>query len=326
MTQSLAAVLAAHDALPRAFLAAARSTHHYDKLTHAQAAVLAVLQGVAELFPISSIGHTVIVPKLLGWNIDQSAASFLAFVVALHLGTAIALLIYFRKDWVEIITPMAISISRGKLGNSPQERIGWLVAVGTIPAAILGVLLEKSVRNALGDARVAAAFLIVNGAILYFGERLRVRAVVALADARGGTMPVSAATVPRPIEALGWTEAIVIGALQALAFIPGISRSGVTMVAGLATGFTHEAAARFAFLLATPVILGAAVLEIPNLLGPEGRPLLDDAVVGCILAAISAYASVRFLMRYFTSGKLGPFAVYCGAAGLLSLIVVVARG
>ncbi|MGH2387601.1 MAG: undecaprenyl-diphosphate phosphatase [Chloroflexota bacterium] len=326
MTQLLAGALAVHDALPRAFLTSARAAHHYDKLTHVQAAALAILQGVAELFPISSIGHTVIVPKLLGWNINQSAASFLAFVVALHLGTAIALLVYFRQDWVEIITPMVRGISRGKLGNSPQERIGWLVAVGTIPAAILGVLLESPVRAALGDARVAAAFLIVNGAILYFGERLRVRAVVALAGARGDTASISHASVPRPIEALGWTEAILIGALQALAFIPGISRSGVTMVAGLAAGFTHEAAARFAFLLATPVILGAAILEIPNLLGPEGRPLLGDAVVGCVLAAISAYASVRFLMRYFTSGKLGPFAVYCWVAGLLSLIVVIARG
>jgi undecaprenyl-diphosphatase len=324
VTQLPGGVLAVHDVLPRALLAAARAPHHYDKLTHLQAAVLAVLQGVAELFPVSSIGHTVIVPKLLDWNIDQSAASFLAFVVALHLGTAIALVIYFRQDWIEILTPMIRSVSQGKLGNSPQERIGWLVAVGTIPAAILGVLLEKSVRNALGDARVAAAFLIVNGAILYFGERLRVRAAVALADARGGTTVQTG--FPRPIEALGWTEALVIGALQALAFIPGISRSGVTMVAGLAAGFTHEAAARFAFLLATPVILGAALLEIPNLLGPEGRPLLGDAIAGCILAGVSAYASVRFLMRYFTSGTLSPFAAYCGSAGILSLVVVLIRG
>jgi undecaprenyl-diphosphatase len=318
-------VLAVHDVLPRALLAAASTPHHYDKITHVQAAVLAVLQGVSELFPISSIGHSVIVPKLLGWNIDQSAATFLAFVVALHLGTAIALLVYFRQDWVDIITPMVRSVAQGKLGNSPQERIGWLVAVGTIPAAILGLLLEKPVRHALGDARVAAIFLIVNGALLYFGERLRVRAAVALAEARGGTTTARAGFA-RPIEALGWTEAIVIGALQALAFIPGISRSGVTMVAGLATGFTHEAAARFSFLLATPVILGAAILEIPNLLGPEGRPLLGDAIVGCILAGVSAYASVRFLMRYFTSGTLSPFAVYCGSAGILSLIVVLIRG
>ena len=325
MIQLPSGVLAVHDALPRALLAAARAPHHYDKLTHIQAAVLAVLQGVSELFPVSSIGHSVIVPKLLGWNINQSAVSFLAFVVALHLGTAIALLVYFRQDWVDIITPMVRSVAQGKLGNSPQERIGWLVAVGTIPAAILGVLLEKSVRNALGDARVASIFLIANGALLYFGERLRVRAAVALANTRGGAATPRSG-FPRPIEALGWTEAIVIGALQALAFIPGISRSGVTMVAGLATGFTHEAAARFSFLLATPIILGAALLEIPNLLGPEGRPLLGDAIAGCILAGVSAYASVRFLMRYFTSGTLSPFAVYCGSAGILSLIVVLVRG
>ncbi|HEY8282763.1 MAG TPA: undecaprenyl-diphosphate phosphatase [Chloroflexota bacterium] len=321
------ALAAATSALPHGLLAAAaHSPHHYDKLTHAQAALLAILQGVAELFPVSSIGHTVIVPKLLKWNIDQSATSFLAFVVALHLGTAIALLVYFWRDWVEIVTPMVRSVSRGQLGNTPQERIGWLVVVGTAPAAILGVLFEKSVRNALGDARVAASFLIVNGFLLYFGERLRVRAVAALATARGGSQSVPLAGAPRPIEALGWTEALVIGALQALAFFPGISRSGVTIVAGLASGFSHEAAARFAFLLATPVIAGAAVLELPTLFGSDGRPLLGDALVGCVLAGIGAYASVRFLMRYFTSGKLGPFAIYCWIAGALSLIVVSIRG
>jgi len=323
-TGSLAAL---SHAMPHALLAAAaQAPHHYDKLTHAQAALLAIIQGVAELFPISSIGHTVIVPKLLGWNIDQSAATFLPFVVALHLGTAIALVVYFWRDWIAILTPMIRSVSTGKLGNTPQERIGWLVAAGTVPAAILGVLLEKPVKHALSDARVAAAFLIVNGFVLFFGERLRLRAVAALANARGDATAASLNGGPRPIEALGWTEAIVIGALQALAFIPGISRSGITMVAGLAAGFSHEAAARFSFLLATPVILGAAVLEIPTLLGSDGRALLGDAVAGCILAGLAAYISVRFLMRYFTTGKLGPFAIYCWVAGVLSLIIVSIRG
>lgn len=316
-----AGALAAHGAL-----LAAHAPHHYDKLTHAQAALLALLQGVAELFPVSSIGHTVIVPKLLSWNVDQSASSFLAFVVALHLGTAIALVVYFWRDWLEIITPMVRGISAGKLGTTPQERIGWLVAAGTVPAATLGVLFEKPVKNALGDARVAAAFLIVNGFLLFFGERLRVRAATALATARGDSTVLAPGRGPRPIEALGWGEAVVIGALQALAFIPGISRSGVTMVAGLAAGFTHEAAARFSFLLATPIILGAAILELPTLFGSDGRPLLGDALAGCVLAGIAAYLSVRFLMRYFTTGKLGPFAVYCWIAGTLSLIITLARG
>jgi undecaprenyl-diphosphatase len=267
-------------------LAAASSTTH---LSIVQVVVLALLQGVAELFPISSLGHTVIAPKLLGWHIDQSADSFLPFVVALHLGTGIALVVYFRRDWVAIITPMVRSVQRGRLSDDPTERIGWLVAVGTIPAAILGVLLEKPVKSLFANPEYAAAFLIVNGFVLYLGERLRLRAQAypAAAAAGAGGMRVALdapagdldARPARPITTLGWGEAAIIGAAQALAFLPGISRSGVTMVAGLASGLNHEAAARFSFLLATPVILAAAALEIPTLFGSSGRDLLGDAVL-----------------------------------------------
>jgi undecaprenyl-diphosphatase len=292
-------------------------------ITIFQVVVLALLQGVAELFPISSLGHTVIAPKLLGWHIDQSSDAFLPFVVALHVGTGTALVIYFWRDWVEIVTPMLKSIRRGAMGSDPNERLGWLVAVGTILPAILGVYFEKSVKHFFADPRIAAVFLIVNGFILFAGERLRLREH-RLVAAGGGDGSIPPGTRPRPITSLRWGEAFIIGGTQALAFLPGISRSGVTMVAGLASGLTHEAAARFSFLLATPVILAAGVVEIPSLFDAKG--LLGDAILGGVLAGVAAYLSVRFLMQYFKVGRLDPFAYYCWLAGGLALVVLTLRG
>jgi undecaprenyl-diphosphatase len=285
-------------------------------LSALQLLVLALLQGVAELFPISSLGHTVIAPSLLGWHIDQHADSFLPFVVALHLGTGIALVAYFWRDWYAILTPMLRSVRRGAPSQDPDERMGWLLAMGTIPAAVLGVFFEKSVRNFFADPRIAALFLIANGVILFLGEHLRLRA---------GRLQLAATLdrVPRPITTLTFGDAFRIGAAQALALLPGISRSGVTMVAGLASGLSHEAAARFSFLLATPIILAAAVVEVPSLFGSS---LFGAAVLGGVLAGLAAYASVRFLMRYFTVGRLTPFAYYCWATGGLALIVLTLRG
>ncbi len=287
--------------------------------TTIQVVLLALLQGVAELFPVSSLGHTVIAPKLLGWHLDQHAESFLPFVVALHLGTGIALIVYFWRDWLAILTPMVRSVQQGSLSSNPEERLGWLLAVGTIPAAVLGVFFEKRVRDFFADPKIAAGFLIVNGVILFAGEHLRLRA---------GRLTVAAATgdtrqAPRPIATLGWGEAFLVGGAQALALLPGISRSGVTMVAGLATGLTHEAAARFSFLLATPIILAAAVVEVPTLFGSD---LLGKAILGGVLAGLAAYASVRFLMRYFHAGRLDPFAYYCWLAGGLALLGLALRG
>lgn len=292
-------------------------------LSIVQLIVLALLQGVAELFPISSLGHTVIAPSLLGWHINQKADAFLPFVVALHLGTACALLVYFRRDWVEILTPMVRSVGRGKMSDDPMERLGWLVAAGTVPAGILGTLFEKPLKNLFADPKIAAIFLIVNGFVLLLGERLRARARVAMVlpgDAAGSARPARPATV------LGWGAALAIGTAQALALLPGISRSGAAIVAGLIAGLSHEAAARFAFLLATPLILAAGLLEVPTLFTAAGRPMLGDALVGGVLAGLAAYASVRFLMRYFRIGRLDPFAYYCWAAGILSLIILALRG
>jgi undecaprenyl-diphosphatase len=300
-------------------------------VTAVQAILLGLLQGVAELFPISSLGHTVIAPRLLGWNIDQGSDTFLPFVTALHLGTAIALIVYFWRDWIAVLIPMWHSVQRGSLSNDPNERLGWLVAVGTIPAAVLGVFLEKTVKHLFADPKIAAAFLVVNGFILYFGEHLRLRAQAAHAatgtraayapGAQGGAVDRNE-TAPRAVNTLGWTEAFVIGASQVAAFIPGISRSGVTMVAGLGTGLSHETAARFTFLLATPVILGAALVEVPSLFGTS---LLGVSILGGVVAGIAAYFSVRFLMRYFTTNRLDPFAYYCWIAGTVFFVVLLFR-
>ncbi|HWE61674.1 MAG TPA: undecaprenyl-diphosphate phosphatase [Chloroflexota bacterium] len=293
------------------------------QVTAFQAIVLGLLQGITELFPISSLGHTVILPRLLGWNINQSADNFLPFVTALHLGTAIALIVYFRREWIAILVPMLRSIQRGSLSDDANERLGWLVAVGTVPAAVLGVFLEKTVKSLFADPKVAAAFLVVNGFVLYFGEHLRVRAQAAHTPAgnQHGTIDRNE-TAPRAVTTLGWGEAFVVGASQVLAFLPGISRSGVTMVAGLATGLSHETAARFTFLLATPVILGAALVEIPSLFGSS---LLGMSILGGVMAGIAAYFSVRFLMRYFTTNRLDPFAYYCWIAGALSFAILALR-
>jgi undecaprenyl-diphosphatase len=292
-------------------------------LSAVQLLVLALLQGVAELFPISSLGHTVIAPSLLGWHIDQKADSFLPFVVALHLGTATALLVYFRRDWAAILRPLLQSVQRGRLGADPMERLGWLVAAGTVPAGILGALFEKPLKQLFADPQIAAALLIINGFVLLLGERLRAQARVTLV--LPGSQPVPGGRA-RPIRTLNWGTAVAIGAVQALALLPGISRSGAAMVGGLTAGLSHEAAARFAFLLATPLILAAGLLEVPTLFSAAGRPMVGDALVGGILAGLAAYASVRFLMRYFRVGRLDPFAYYCWAAGSLALIILALCG
>src|ERR1700682_59361 len=270
-----------------------------------QALVLALLQGVTELFPVSSLGHTVILPRLLGWNLNQADPTFLAFVVLLHVGTAVALAIYFRRDWLAIIRAVFRSMVEGRMHGTPDERLGWRLIAGTIPAGLGGGLFQKPVAN----PRAAAAFLIVNGAIMFVGERVRRRAV---AFDEGRTQ----------LDALSVRTAVGIGSAQILALLPGISRSGSTMVAGLMANLTHEAAARFAFLLATPIILGAGVLKIPDLFTPLALPHLPVYLAGGVTAGIAAFLSVAYLMRYFRVGRLDPFAYYCAAFGILSLILL----
>ncbi len=274
-------------------------------MTFTQALVLALLQGVSELFPVSSLGHTILVPAVLGWrNIDRAAPSFLSFVVVLHLGTAVALIVFYRAQWTAIVRALARSVVRGRLGDDRDERIGWLLVVGTIPVGILGVMLEHPVRELFGSPAPAAAFLFLNGLIMFLGEFLRRRRT------RG-----------RPLEKLSYAQSIGIGLAQSAALLPGISRSGVSMVAGLLSDLNHEDAAHYSFLLATPVILAAAVLEGPKLFVPGAHVVLAQAIVGGIAAGIAAYASVAFLTKYFRSNDLRPFGWYCVVAGAICFVL-----
>jgi len=271
------------------------------------ALALAVLQGVTELFPISSLGHAVVLPPLLGWSLDQRAPAFLPFVVVLHLGTAIALLLYFWRDWLFVL--------QGLFGGAAAEardarRLLGLIIVATLPAVVVGVIFEKFVRGLFASPVIAAAFLLVNGLLLLLGDRLRSRGA-----AQAGR--------ERRLHTLSWHGALTIGAWQCAAFLPGISRSGAAMVGGLLTGLHHTEAAHFSFLIATPVIAGAAVLEIPKLMSLPGAGLSGTVIAAGVVAGITAFASVAFLMRYFRrfdfDDALLPFAIYCWAFGAAAL-------
>ncbi len=274
-----------------------------------QALVLALLQGVTELFPVSSLGHIVILPKLLRWNIDQADPTFLAFVVLLHVGTATALVIYFWRDWLAIVRAVFRSVLDGRMHGTADEGLGWRLIAGTIPAGLVGLLFQKQVQSLFANPRAAAGFLIVNGLIMFVGERVRRRAV---AFDEGRTQ----------LDALPVRTAVGIGSAQILALLPGISRSGTTMVAGLLANLTHEAAARFAFMLATPIIFGAGVVKIPDLFTPMAVPHLPVYLLAGLTAGVAAFLSVAYLMRYFRVGRLDPFAYYCAAFGVLSLILL----
>jgi undecaprenyl-diphosphatase len=278
--------------------------------------LLAVLQGASELFPVSSLGHTVLIPAMLRWSFDRSDPTFLAFVVALHLGTAIALVAFYRSDWARIASALARSVVRGSLSNDADERIGWLLVVGTVPVAMLGVFLEKPVRQFFGSSAMVAGFLILNAFVMFGGEALRRRAL---------SSGAASASVARPLAALPWPDAARIGLAQAAALLPGISRSGASIVAGLLLRLTHEDAARYSFLLATPVIVAASVLEIPKLLEPGAHAVLAQAMVGGVLAALTAYASVAFLTRWFHSHDLRPFGWYCLIFGTFALTLALAK-
>jgi undecaprenyl-diphosphatase len=334
-----------------------------------QILVLALLQGVTELFPISSLGHTVILPGLLGWGDLVRNQQFLPLIVALHLGTSIALVVYFWRDWYQVGRTLVVSIKQGEIRTGTQEWVGWLIIIGCIPAGLLGVSLETTLKQLFATPLVAASFLVVNGCILFVGEVLRRRAE------RRGTQAVSAPierpdaspaqsrwkweyvpveqqdtrpfaspmlspahgersvltatashTVPqpravqaRPLASLSWKEALLVGLAQSAALIPGISRSGVTMVASLGVGLSHADAARYSFLLGTPLIGAAALLEVPQLVGLPASTL-GLVLLGMGVAGVAAFLSTKWLLKYFETGRLHPFAYYCWGAGLLSLL------
>ena len=274
-------------------------------ITYFQAALLGLLQGVTELFPVSSLGHSVILPSLFGWNIHQNDSYFLTFLVATHLATAIVLAIFFRADWWRILRGLGRSLrDRGIAPDDSDAKLGWLLVVGTIPAGILGLALEHELRKIFASPQTAAIFLFGNGLLLYGAERLRRRAPQTDTD-----------DDTRIARQVSWRDATLVGAAQALALIPGFSRSGAAMGGGLLVGLSHKDAARFAFLLATPIIGAAAILKLPELAGSQGNGVRGQALVGALCAAVAAWFSIKFLMRYFETNTLLPFAIYCFVAG-----------
>ena len=292
-------------------------------MSYFQAIVIGVLQGITELFPISSLGHSVLIPAWLGWdqivNAQSAGESFyLAFVVALHVATALALLVFFREDWIRIIGGFFRTLRTRRL-ETPDERMAWLLIVATIPAGLTGLALEHSLRTLFAKPLSAAIFLTLNGVILLVGERVRRRSQVRkLVEEHPSAH--SATEEGRRLDTLEFKEAGAVGVAQVGALFAGVSRSGITMVAGLVRGLDHEDAARFSFLLATPIILAAGVYKIPDLAGHLGDGVRGQALVGSIFAGLSAFASVRFLMRFFETRTLLPFAIYCLAFGAISIV------
>jgi len=279
-----------------------------DPISYFQAIVLGSLQGVSELFPISSLGHSVVLPRILGWNIHQNDDYFLSFLVATHCATALVLFFFFLEDWIRILKGLGRSLRERYI--DPQDnyaKLGWLLVIGTIPAGLLGLLLEHPLRTLFASTQTAAFFLFVNGLLLFGAEALRRRAPVR--DEAGIENDEDIA------RRLSFREALGIGTAQALALIPGLSRSGASMGGGLLAGLSNEEAARFAFLLATPIIGAAGVLKLPDLLGSQGDHVRGQALVGALCAAVTAWFSVRFLLRFFETNRLTPFAVYCCVVG-----------
>ncbi|MGN6256814.1 MAG: undecaprenyl-diphosphate phosphatase [Solirubrobacterales bacterium] len=284
-----------------------------EPISYFQAIVLGALQGIAEPFPISSLGHAVIAPKLFGWNIHQNDEFFLAFLVATHCATAAVLFVFFWKDWKRIFAGLGRSLREREIrDDDPDARLGWVIIVGTIPAGILGLLLEHKLRSLFASPLSAAIFLTVNGVLLLIFERLR-RRPPRPRDYEGDSDP--------RIARMSFRQAIAIGTAQAAALVPGISRSGVTMGGGLLTGLSNEDAARYAFLLATPIIGAAGVLKLPELFGSAGDGVRGQALVGAIAAAITTYFAVKFLLRFFETNRLSPFGVYCILMGLFCIAV-----
>jgi undecaprenyl-diphosphatase len=276
-------------------------------ISYFQAVVLGLLQGVSELFPISSLGHAVVAPRLFGWNIHQNDKFFIAFLVAVHLATAIVLLGFFWRDWVRIVKGLGRSLRDREIADDADARLGWLLVVGTIPAGILGLTLDTALRKVFASATSAAIFLMVNGLLLFGFERLRRRAP--------GEREADPDEDRRIAQRVSWRQASTIGGAQALALVPGISRAGITMGGGLMVGLNNRDAARFGFLLATPIIFAAAALKVPDLLGKDGNGVRGPALVAAGCAAVTAFISIRFLMRFFETNRLTPFAIYCTLAG-----------
>jgi undecaprenyl-diphosphatase len=305
-----------------------------------QALVLGAIQGVSELFPVSSLAQVILIPALLHWDFDQKAQKFLAFVVALHLATAIALVIYFWRDWMVVVKAYLGSIQRQKLVYDDASKFAWLLVAGTIIVGLVGLILEKKLRSFFEDPRyfwAVAVILIANGGVMLLGDFLKKRSETpsfepegdltvggALSSPNAGATAGGAAVVDakprRMAHEMSFLEGAIVGGTQTLALLPGISRSGVTIVGGLLAGLTYEEASRFSFMLATPVILLAAIKKVPELF--KSPDILSYTIPSALLSGITAYLSVAFLMRYFKHNRLAPFGYYCVGFGTLALVLL----
>jgi undecaprenyl-diphosphatase len=280
-------------------------------LTLFQAVILGSLQGITELFPISSLGHSVLLPALLGWGVNEQDPAFLEFLVATHFATALVLFLFYWHDWVRIIGGIFRSFRTRTLENDAPARLGWLLIIGTVPAGIIGLLFQNKIQAIFITPRSSAIFLALNGILLLGAEWLRRRS----AKFSGGDARLSK---------ISWGKSFGIGLMQALALIPGFSRTGASLSGGLVAGLSHEDALRFAFLLATPIIAAAAVLKLPELIKSGNHALMMNALVGGIAAAFFSYICARFLTRYFKTENrtLVPFAIYCLIVGIVAIFLV----
>ncbi len=274
-----------------------------------QALILGLVQGLTEFLPVSSSAHLIIVPWLFGWN--SPALNSLQFDVALHMGTLLAVLVYFARDWRRLIGAMFSSLVERRLGDDPDRRLGWLIVLASVPAAVVGLLGESKVddlfhqpQNLRTGLLVIAVALILVGGLLMFAERV-------------GTHLIGMSGIRLP-------TAVAVGLAQALALIPGVSRSGSTITAGLYMGLTREAAARFSFLLATPVVLGAGLKKLYDVIKEGGITASEQMgfLVGFAAAAVSGFVCIYFLLRYLQRNSIAPFIWYRFMAGLALLALV----
>lgn len=289
-------------------------------LSYLQGIILGILQGITELFPISSLGHSVILPSILGWHINEQSPFFLMFLVATHTATAIVLLLFFWKDWVRIVSGFFRSVAKRKIDpKDADSKLAWVLIIGTIPAGLVGLLLEHQIREYLLSGKFAAIFLALNGVLLFGAEMLRRNAK------SNKTQAIDEKEEDERISKMSWWQAFKVGLMQVLALMPGFSRTGSTMAGSLLVGLSHEDSIRYSFLLSTPIIAAAAALELTKLIATGNLAAMGVSIVGGLFAALCSYLSVRFLTTYFKTDnrKLTPFALYCFVAGLASLVYFV---
>lgn len=304
-------------------------------LSYFQALILGFVQGVTELFPVSSLGHSVLIVNLFGWHnlSDQQTARhspFLSLLVMMHVATAIALIIFYRREWQRIIIGFFRSLQTKNVATDSDAKLAWLLIAATIPAGLVGIVFERALRKEFATAFFAIIFIIINGIMLIKGDKLVVKAELNRPRQRkkdAAADEVAAGKTVRVVsDHLTFPRAALIGVAQIGALFAGISRSGITMLAGLRSGLDHQDAARFSFLLATPIILAAGIYKLPDVLSAQSQSIRGPILAGSLVAGVAAYFSVRFLDKYFRNKSLRPFGFYCIGFGLLMLLLSIIHG